>query len=287
MRYHIASIVVLVTALTTPFSTTARETVRTSLIAETAQVNPGKAFTVAIRFQMEPGWHVYWRNPGDSGLAPTIKWDLPKSFAVSPIQWPCPKLFGEEPVLGFGYEKQVLLLADLTPPAELAIGQTVSIGAAIEWLACEELCLPGNAELRIELPVQSDAAGDSAHAPLIASYRLRVPRPARAWQWQAERRDNGVRLLAKPPAGFNVGLLRNARFLPGAPWAAANALRTWHPVDGGFALDIESAEFADETPSRVSGVLVFPSAGSSKVVRTIAVDAAIAAPETGPLKGNE
>ena len=77
--------------------------VTASLVGETRNVVPGQPLHVALRQQIAPGWHTYWRNPGESGLPTTIDWSLPPGFTAGPIQWPTPERFVVDPVVGYGY----------------------------------------------------------------------------------------------------------------------------------------------------------------------------------------
>ena len=67
------------------------ELVRAELIAEPAAITPGEPFWVGLRLRIKERWHVYWRNPGDSGEAVAITWTLPPGFAADPIVWPTPQ----------------------------------------------------------------------------------------------------------------------------------------------------------------------------------------------------
>src|SRR5215469_8957552 len=96
--------------------------VAVSLIAETRSVVPGRAFQVALRQQIEPGWHTYWSNPGDSGLPTSIEWALPPDFKAGQIVWPVPKRIAYGPVVDYGYENEVLLPVSIDVPAKLAPG---------------------------------------------------------------------------------------------------------------------------------------------------------------------
>jgi len=93
---------------------------RASLIAERLAVQAEQPFTVALRLDPEDGWHTYWRNPGDSGMATVIDWQLPPGFASGPISWPQPQRFSEGSMTAYGYAGEVLLLAEITPPPALA-----------------------------------------------------------------------------------------------------------------------------------------------------------------------
>src|SRR5205823_8095887 len=124
------------------------EKVRAEILADTTAIVPGRAFNVGVLLAIEPQWHVYWMNPGDSGLPTTMKFDLPPGFAVSEVQYPVPTKFlqpGE--LIAYGYEGSVLLMAKVTPPKDLVAGGAVSIKALASWLVCQEVCIPGKAEL--------------------------------------------------------------------------------------------------------------------------------------------
>ena len=77
--------------------------VQATLISEVTRVEPGKPFWVGIRQQIKPGWHTYWKNPGDAGVPTRLYWDLPQGFAASEIHWPFPERIPYGPLINFGY----------------------------------------------------------------------------------------------------------------------------------------------------------------------------------------
>src|SRR5215471_17174512 len=93
--------------------------VTASLVAETQSIVPGRPFQLALRQQIEPGWHTYWSNPGDSGLPTTIEWTLPQDFRAGPIAWPTPKRIAYGPVVDYGYENEILLPVTIEAPASI------------------------------------------------------------------------------------------------------------------------------------------------------------------------
>ncbi len=123
------------------------------LISEAAAIQPWKSFMVGIQIKMEPGWHTYWRDPGDSGMPTRVKWILPEGFNAGEIQWPVPKRFSDEMVTNFGYEEEVILLTEISPPESLAVGTEVPVTAKVSWLLCKDICVPEEAELTLRLPV--------------------------------------------------------------------------------------------------------------------------------------
>ena len=87
------------------------------LVSERTAVAIGGTATVAVRLTLDPRWHTYWSNPGDAGLPLRVKWSLPDGVTVSALQFPTPKLTPQPPLMSYGYENEVFVLADVTVPA--------------------------------------------------------------------------------------------------------------------------------------------------------------------------
>lgn len=131
---------------------------KASLVTEVASIQPGQPVEVGLRLVMDKGWHTYWINPGDSGLATTIKWTLPPGFTAGPIQWPTPHRISTPPLMSYGYEDEVLLITTIQVPKEVKPGTQVEFLAAVDWLECQDICLPGAAKLKLTLPVKATKA---------------------------------------------------------------------------------------------------------------------------------
>lgn len=148
--------------------------VKADLLADTTAVAPGKAFTVGLRLRMAPHWHTYWQYSGDAGLPTTISWTLPAGYKAGPIQWPLPdKIVSPGDIINYGYNDEVVLLTEITPPAQVPPGGEVTLNAKATWLVCEEKCIPGQAELSLELPAGDDA--QAASADVFRKYRAQIP----------------------------------------------------------------------------------------------------------------
>jgi thiol:disulfide interchange protein DsbD len=127
---------------------------------------------------MKPGWHTYWRNPGDSGLATDIKWTLPHGVTAGRIVWPRPERFVARSIVGYGYSAHIALLTAIKLPARFAADRIV-MAASVSWLACAEVCIPGSKTLTLTVPVSNTVPKtDPAQARLFAEMRQRTPRPA-------------------------------------------------------------------------------------------------------------
>jgi len=171
MKHALLTLAILL--LTAPL-TLARNSphVQARLIADVNHIQPGKPFTVAVVFDIDPDWHIYWKNPGDAGLPTLVKLTLPDGFTAGELRYPTPKKFVQPgDIIAYGYETQTALLATITPPAawDTAKPKPVDISAAVTWLVCSDVCLPGKADLTLTLP------GNKPDADLIARYVAQVP----------------------------------------------------------------------------------------------------------------
>ena len=150
-----------------------RELVKATLLADTSAIIPGKPFTAGMLLRMAPGWHTYWKFSGDAGLPTEIKWKLPAGWKVGEIQWPIPlKTNDPGDIQTYGYQDEVLLMQEITPPAKIDISP-VKLSAEANWLVCEKICIPGGANLELELPTSTTA--DPKNTDLFARYRRLLP----------------------------------------------------------------------------------------------------------------
>jgi thiol:disulfide interchange protein DsbD len=126
-------------------------------IAESATIVPGQSFDVAIRFEMEPRWHIYWKNPGASGLPLEITWDLPEGIEAGAMEWPAPQQILLGGLVNYGFEGTATFIVPMRASETLEVGETLSLKANLFWLICKEVCLPGEAEVALSLPVAETA----------------------------------------------------------------------------------------------------------------------------------
>ena len=126
--------------------------VQVSLFAREDGVQAGRPFLVAIELKMEDHWHSYWKNPGDAGLPTEIEWTLPEGFTVGQVQWPCPKRFANDMGVGFGYENDTYVIAEIIPPKTIA-SDNVNLDVLVNWMACYDACVPGQSSASASLPV--------------------------------------------------------------------------------------------------------------------------------------
>jgi thiol:disulfide interchange protein DsbD len=150
------------------------------LLVDAASVGPGERVRIGVLFTPDPGWHIYWRNPGDSGAATQLTWRT-SGAEIGPMQWPAPRVFREADGLltTFGYEGDVLLASDAAVAMDARRAWRIEVDA--DFVACKIDCIPSRIELARDVPVTARGAPPSSAVrsrfDLAAS---RVPLPAEA-----------------------------------------------------------------------------------------------------------
>lgn len=129
--------------------------VAAELLAEPGPLRAGQPVGVAVRLVVQPGWYIYWTDPGEFGRPTTVQWSLPDGFTITPITWPAPERLTDSTGTTLGMRGQVLLLASVTPPPGYRPGRRATIRADVAWAACSDVCVPGRATLSLTLPTVS------------------------------------------------------------------------------------------------------------------------------------
>ena len=164
--------------------------VEVGLITSQATLTAGRDAWLGVRFQLEPEWHIYWVNPGDSGGPPTVLWEVPPGVTVGDFEWPAPQRIPLGPLVNYGYTGDVVLPFPVRATAAAA-GQPVTLTASLRWLVCHDVCVPGRARLALTLPVtEADRGQVDAWNRAVVGARGRVPKPAPS-TWKTTARSAG------------------------------------------------------------------------------------------------
>jgi suppressor for copper-sensitivity B len=144
------------------------------LIAARTATGTAESVRLGLHFDLKPGWKIYWRSPGDAGYPPTLDWQGSTNLKTAEIAWPVPHRFSVLGIETAGYKDQVVLpiTATLDRP-----GAALSLRAAVDYLICSEVCVPGAATVALDLPAGTGAP--AAEAQLIERHAARVPGPGR------------------------------------------------------------------------------------------------------------
>jgi DsbC/DsbD-like thiol-disulfide interchange protein len=140
----------------TPRKETGESLVSTDLVALDRVIEPGKPFALGVRFTIAPKWHIYWKNPGDSGGPPGIIIEAPKGFSIGEVEYPRPIVLEKPEEVTIGYERQVIYRVMITPPASFdGLPPAITLVGKLDWMVCRERCLMGEREVKVELPLNA------------------------------------------------------------------------------------------------------------------------------------
>jgi DsbC/DsbD-like thiol-disulfide interchange protein len=230
-----------------------------TLVAEKPVVDPHGDLWLALHFTLEPGWHTYWVNPGDSGEAPRLVWHLPNGLTAGAIGWPAPKrLQPGAGIMDFGFTDDAVLLVPVRPTGGLKTGTTANLGVEIRLVVCREVCVPGKAQVSLDLPIGAELAGVTARpqpqvANLFASARSHLPKPSPA-QWKVRAAQTKDDFTLDVDAGHSIS---HAVFFPIDEDQIANAAP--QPVESsakGFRMRLHKSDQLKTPIERLRGVLV-------------------------------
>ena len=146
------------------------------LVSEYQQVQPGQTLQLELHFVPDERWHTYWQNPGDSGLPTQLSWTLPEGVSAGAIKWPTPQAIAVPPLVNYGFEGQTILLSDLTIASDYQ-ADTLPISLKVDWLVCEEVCIPAEAEFSLVLPVAAKAVLAEDAVSLFQQAQQQLPHP--------------------------------------------------------------------------------------------------------------
>jgi thiol:disulfide interchange protein DsbD len=235
----------------------AGDTVRTPhaevrLLSETPAAVPGGTLWLGIRFDLAPHWHVYWRNPGDSGEPPRADWQLPPGWQAGEIQWPVPERIPVGPLVNYGYEDSVLLLV----PVEVGrdASGTARIGADLSWLVCREECIPESGRVDITLPVAPDPG---RRDPTFASARSLLPLAFTGQAGYSRIDDGGALELRLERTGWPLQQLAGAWFAP-FDWGpvSPSGAQDWSVSGERLEIRLPPGEAPPAAGSALAGLLV-------------------------------
>ncbi|WP_414694023.1 protein-disulfide reductase DsbD family protein [Phenylobacterium sp.] len=213
MRFLAGVLLALAMAFPALAQTGPQRHVTAELVAERQGIAPGQTIHVALRQQIQKGWHTYWRNSGDSGEATAIKWDLPAGWQAGAFTWPEPRRLPVGPLMNYGYEGEVLLPMTLTAPAGARPGDQATLKAQASFLVCAEICVPEDATLSLALPITATPApADPKWGGAIEKTLAAAPKPA-GLTAVFEPRAAGVALAVTGPA-LKGADLADAYFYP-------------------------------------------------------------------------
>lgn len=180
------------------------ETAKISVHSMHHTVASGESTWIAIGIEPKKGWHTYWANPGDAGLATTVEWILPEGASITDTIWQIPEIIETDGIVSYGFHRKHYIFYKLATPANTE-NQNPEISATVKWLACKEKCLPGKDTVKLHLFSSKQSEINKNFSDIFGNIPIRIDKPLRA-----SIEGNCIRMKLSD----DLNLSEKARFIP-------------------------------------------------------------------------
>ncbi len=264
--------------------------VHVQLITPNAQLHSG-ANHAGLYFKLETGWHVYWKNPGDAGEPPHMKWTLPQGIDAGAIEFPVPKRLPLGPLMDFGYEDEVLFPFQLNVGGGAASGPA-TLHAKVDWLVCRGSCIPEKTELEITRPIGAGGGSVEPDQDIWGRLANRLPQAP----------PPTLKVGFVPTAtGFRLTVITGQQETEASFFSATQdilsnpAPETATPTASGLTLDLKKDESLTANPKELDGLLTLSggrayellvAAGSPKAAKAAPVETSAGGTSTSSIPTN-
>src|SRR4051812_9202734 len=147
-----------------------------TLVSDQSAAKPGSEVWIGIHFELEPGWHIYWVNPGDSGEPAKVQWNLSPGWSAGPIEWPAPHRMTNPAGVDYGYEGEPTLLTRVKIGSQTKAGSLNYLVANLRWLVCREMCVSQKGTAKTSIQVANAAESDAAGKKIVDAARAKLPK---------------------------------------------------------------------------------------------------------------
>lgn len=225
------------------------------LVSEVTSIRPGQPFYAGLFIHHDGGSHTYWKNPGLAGVATKLEWSLPDGWKAGEIEWPAPDKVKMASIDTHGYERDVLLMVRITPPATVA-ESSITLKTQAAWMCCARTCHPGFCDLILTLPVQAsgEPAWDNKWRPVFEKERQNVPVPVSGWTFSA-RRDGKHVILSARPEKPGTSLPAAPVFMSADNFICSHPPQKWETTATGLRATLEISEIPPKNVTALTGLL--------------------------------
>lgn len=226
------------------------------IVVDSYSLQKTSVIPIGVLINLDKEWHIYWRNPGDSGMPTSIEFDLPDGITISEIKWPAPKAFEYDGLASYGYEKQVLLLADLSVPENYALS-SIKITANLKSLICKDVCIPYNTFVSTEIDLKNNFKANEQISKLFFEARKNLPEVKHNIDLSLQVDDELISFIIQNPEIIPAEI-ESLYFLPYDNGIFKNSIgqkfiQNEHKIE----LSVEFDHFRIEEPKEIYGLLVY------------------------------
>lgn len=241
--------------LVTPLIAQQQSSANTKILINSFSTDKNFVIPLGVLIELEKGWHIYWRNSGDSGMPTIIEFELPEGVTAGEIIWPSPKAFEYEGLASYGYDNKVLLLSDLTVP-ESYKQKKLPITVNVKSLICKDVCIPYNSTTSIEIDLNKNFNAAKEVSMLFTKTKTTLPVTNHIIQVAVLPFEDYVVLsFNSPQVAFNE--IQKVYFLPYENGIFKNTIeQRFNISEEAIELDLEYDHFKTTEFTQLFGILV-------------------------------
>ena len=226
--------------------------VEVKLLCDYQSITAGQNFRIGVQFKLEPEWHIYWRNAGDSGLPPSVKWELPNGFSLKELDWPLPDRLVTSDIATYIYHDTIVLLYEISAPDKIG-DKEITLSANVDWLICKESCIPGNQKITLQLPV-GEVVKNLKTSKQFAQLEKLLPRNGAILN--PLYKHAGSTLVFKIDKNTFHQPVKNAYFFPNQQDLIQHAAEQEIQIKQNFiSLEVPVSQYAEMPDGEISGLL--------------------------------
>ena len=225
------------------------------LVVDSFSSGKDSIISLGVLINLQDDWHIYWRNPGDSGLPTDIELSLPNGITASEIKFPIPKIFASDEIVNYGYGHLVLFLFDVNVPENYS-SKEINISAKINSLICKEMCKAFDTTVTISLDMSKDFTAEESISRLFEATRKMIPEQNRNLNIIAESKSNYVYLKVFVNENENQNI-KGIQFYPYEEGVFRNSVQqNTKQKENFFEILLEPDQFRIKDPASVNGIII-------------------------------
>lgn len=222
------------------------------LVVDSFSPKKDSVISIGVLISLKDDWHIYWRNPGDSGMPTDIEFNLPNGITAYEIKFPVPETFTADEIVNYGYSHQVLLMSELFIPSEYP-QKEISITAKLTSLICKDLCKAFDTTITIKLDISKSYLAEANISDLFESTKNLLPQKNHSLKTSATFNSDSVYLKVN---GDEIIDARSVRFLSYESGMFLNRVNQKAVIKGShLELILEPDPFRVKKPTEVNGII--------------------------------
>lgn len=223
------------------------------LVVDSFSPKKDSVISIGVLISLKDDWHIYWRNPGDSGMPTDIEFNLPNGITASEIKFPVPQTFTSDEIVNYGYSHQVLLMSELFIPKDYP-KKEISITAKLTSLICKDLCKAFDTTVTIKLDLSKSYLAEANDSDLFNSTKKLLPQKNHSIKTSVISKSDSVYLKV---IGDEINNANSIRFLSYEPGMFRNSInQSTIEKENHLELVLEPDPFREKNPTEVNGIII-------------------------------